>query len=154
MKKLLTKIISSVLVLSLALPLTAFGRADYANEYHYDNMADVYKFDLGTFRDTGAVAVENSSYTYYTNLLNKLGFISYTDAGRYLLYGDFVKSLNKLAYNQDINTESELSADAQANVTMKDAVMQMCNILGFLNLYDESEALITATRYGLLKGIT
>lgn len=148
------KITVFILILSLMTPSVALALSDYTNEYHYDNMEDVYEFDLGTYKDKDSVSETNSSYGYYTDILNKMGFIPYKSTGKYLTYGEYLQTLNKLVRKQDINPEVDFSEEAEKNVTMYDAVVQMCDALGLLTISDKENIINTAYNYGLLDGIT
>ncbi len=148
MRKVLLRTTGLLLASVCLLESAAMAKTDYKNVYEYEYMDDVYRYDTGAYLENGEQDAD-AAHIKYMDMLNKMGFISYSAKAGALRYDEFTWSAETLR-GRDVK---EQGTD-ERTVLMEEAVDYMNDILGYKKIYPEQSVEETAQGLGLLKGLS
>lgn len=138
------KQITSILAVFMLMQNSAFALWDYENVFKYDNMEDIYRFDLSD-EFKAATKEENDTVSNVVKFLNALGITNFSSEKELLTREEYNNAILRFAGN---NAESV--ADL-SNVTMREAADGIAEVLGF-KLLGDSEAYLSQNK--VFDGIT
>ena len=152
--------IASVSLIAAIIAQPAFAMSDYKNIYKIDYMDEVFRFDTGDLLEgLDASEDENSPYDYYMEVLKSFGIDLYDESGRkthdsHAEYSDLYGAIASLVSSDSDFIENYKSGNFAGNITMREALGFMADMLGYAGMREEMSIESIAYKEGLLKGVS
>ena len=151
---------ASVALLAVMLSQPAFAMSDYKNIYQIDYMDEIFRFDTGDLLEGIDVSEEKESpYERYMQILKSFGINLYDETGKKTPesnaeYSDLYGAIASLVSSDSDFIESYKSGNFAGNITMRETLGFMADLLGYSQIKDEMGVQKIAYKEGILKGIS